>query len=295
MSSTLHPVFRPGATALITGAASGIGQATARFCRIHGMNLILIDNDQEALKFVALTLPSTIVPFKTTTSAHHIDVSNPSDWQSLHTSVTATYPNGIDLLFLNAGTMVQPTEGKTAWTDPSYFQRTLAVNTLGYTNGIATFLDDMTRDTTSPRAIILTGSKQGITNPPGNPAYNASKAAVKSIAEQLSYILYEKHPNVGVHLLVPGFTYTGMVRRHFTEKPDGAWFPEQVVEFFSRGMAEGRFYIVCPDGEVSEDLDKRRMLWSCGDVVHGRPALTRWRADWKERAARGIEEMNIGE
>ncbi|KAI2830304.1 hypothetical protein CBS133816_3607 [Aspergillus niger] len=295
MSPTLHPVFRPGATALITGAASGIGLATAQFCRTHGMNLVLVDNNKEALETAASTLSSTSST-TTTTTTHHIDVSNPSDWQSLYSSITPTHPQGIDLLFLNAGTMVQPTEGKTTWTDPTYFQRALAVNTLGYTNGIATFIDDITRGSdTVPRAIILTGSKQGITNPPGDPAYNASKAAVKSIAEQLSYSLYEKHPNVSVHLLVPGFTYTGMIRRHLKEKPAGAWLPEQVVEYLSQGMAEGRFYIICPDNEVTEELDKKRMMWSCGDMVNRRPALTRWRADWKERAAKGIEEMKIGE
>lgn len=58
-------------------------------------------------------------------------------------------------------------------------------------------------------AIIITGSKQGITNPPGNPAYNASKAAVKSLAEGLDWEL-RKSPT-SVHLLVPGWTHTGMV------------------------------------------------------------------------------------
>ncbi|OJJ68428.1 hypothetical protein ASPBRDRAFT_46623 [Aspergillus brasiliensis CBS 101740] len=301
MPQPLHPVFRPGATALITGAASGIGLATAQFCRTHGMNLILIDNNKEALETAASTLPSS--SNSTTTTTHHMDVSNLSDWQTLHSSITTTHPQGIDLLFLNAGASIQPTptiEGhKNPWTDATYFQRTLAINTLGYTNGIATFIDDITskHGTPAAKAIILTGSKQGITNPPGNdPAYNASKAAVKSIAEQLSYTLYDqKHANVSVHLLIPGFTYTGLVKRHFTEKPAGAWMPEQVVEYLSQGMAEGRFYIVCPDNEVSEELDKKRMLWACGDVVFGRPALTRWREDWKERAARGVEEMEISQ
>ncbi len=62
---------------------------------------------------------------------------------------------------------------------------------------------------TKRTAIVITGSKQGITNPPGNPAYNASKAAVKTLAEHLSWDLRET--TTSVHLLVPGWTFTGMV------------------------------------------------------------------------------------
>jgi short-subunit dehydrogenase len=57
---------------------------------------------------------------------------------------------------------------------------------------------------------VITGSKQGITNPPGNAAYNASKAAVRTLAEHLSHDL--KDTKTSVHLLVPGWTFTGLVR-----------------------------------------------------------------------------------
>jgi len=65
----------------------------------------------------------------------------------------------------------------------------------------------------NPSAIVITGSKQGITNPPGNAAYNASKAAVKALAEHLSFDF--KDTNTNVHLLVPGWTFTGLVRFSF--------------------------------------------------------------------------------
>lgn len=77
-------------------------------------------------------------------------------------------------------------------------------------NGVNTFLRIVQEAAkTKPTAVVMTGSKQGITNPPGNPAYNASKAAVKSLAEQLSYEL--KDTKTSVHLLVPGWTFTTMV------------------------------------------------------------------------------------
>ncbi|PYH92405.1 short chain dehydrogenase/reductase [Aspergillus ellipticus CBS 707.79] len=284
----MHAVFRPGATALITGAASGIGLATAKLCYSQGMNLILGDVNEEALSAATTALPSNP---NNKTSTFVFDVSSLSDWKRLQEYVCSTHPDGIDFLMLNAGVSHRPAAEKTPWTDPEYFQKTFAVNTFGYTNGIATFIDSITRDKTTPRAIVLTGSKQGITNPPGNPAYNASKSAVKTIAEHLSFSLHESNPNVTVHLLVPGFTYTGLVAQYFPSKPDGAWTSEQVVSFMSGKMAQGVFYILCPDNEVTEDLDQRRIAWAYGDMIHGRPALTRWRSDWKEKAAEGIEAM----
>lgn len=155
----------------------------------------------------------------------------------------------INLLALNAG--IGPSS---SWDDAASFRKIMDVNLFGVINGISTFLPAVRA--TTPAAIIITGSKQGITNPPGNPAYNASKSAVKSIAEHLSYDLRDDK-NVSVHLLVPGWTFTGLSGNRpgaGKEKPQGAWWPDQVVDFLEEKMKEGQFWVLCPDDQVTEQL-----------------------------------------
>lgn len=184
---------------------------------------------------------------------------------------------------------------KCSWDDPSTFSTTFDTNIMGVVNGVSAFLPLVKANASAgnPSAIVITGSKQGITNPPGNPAYNASKAAVKSLAEHLSFDL-RNEKDLSVHLLVPGWAYTGMTGgRAGGEKPSGAWWPEQVVDYLEEKMKEGQFWVLCPDNDVSEELDRKRMAWGAGDMIRGRPPLTRWREDWKEKAQKEIGNMGV--
>lgn len=166
-----------------------------------------------------------------------------------------------------------------------------STNLGGVTMGIATFLP-LLRSSAEPNSIVITGSKQGITNPPGNSAYNASKAAVKSLAESLSYEL--RATRTSVHLLVPGWTFTGMTGGgNVAEKPDGAWWPAQVAEYLEKKMAENKFYVICPDNDVTEEKDKKRMLWTAGDAVNGRLPLSRWRDEYKEEAEEWMDKQQV--
>lgn len=168
------------------------------------------------------------------------------------------------------------------------------VNLFGVINGISTFLPSIqsSASKTKPSAIIITGSKQGITNPPGNPAYNASKSAIKTLAEHLSYDL--RDTSVSVHLLVPGWTFTGLTGGGgLKEKPAGAWTAEQVIEYLEKKMGEEKFYVICPDNDVTEETDKKRMLWTMGDVVNGRPPLTRWRPEFKSEAEEWMAKQKV--
>jgi hypothetical protein len=60
------------------------------------------------------------------------------------------------------------------------------------------------------------------------------------------------------------------------------WTPDQVVDMLVDGMNKRDFYILCPDNEVTRDVDNRRILWAAGDITHNRPALSRWHPDYKD-------------
>ncbi|MCJ1282680.1 hypothetical protein MMC26_002005 [Xylographa opegraphella] len=275
-----HPVFHPGATAFITGGASGIGLAVARLCASHGMNLALLDNNAASLAKAKSSLQETA---KAAVETYEIDVGKLEEWKDVKATVEKRF-GGVDFLMLNAGVGVHG-----GWEDVEYFRKILDTNLYGVIHGLASVLPLM-RPSPAPTAIVLTGSKQGITNPPGNPAYNASKAALKTLAEHLSYDM--RSTDTSVHLLIPGWTYTSLTGgTHAAEKPVGAWAPEQVAAFLEEKMADGVFYVLCPDNDVSVDTDRRRMLWAVGDVVRERPPLSRWREEWKERAVEGMRAM----
>lgn len=76
-------------------------------------------------------------------------------------------------------------------------------------------------------------------------------------------------------------------------KPEGAWWPEQVAGELERGMGEGKFYVVCPDNDVSEEMDRKRMFWGVGDVVYGRPPLSRWRDGYRDDAEEWMKRQEI--
>ncbi|CAI6331873.1 unnamed protein product [Periconia digitata] len=270
-------VFRKGARALITGGASGIGLAVAELCVKSDMSVSIVDFNQETLSLAEKTLKGDVKFIKA-------DVSSVEDWKKISEEVKE-----VDFLMLNAGV-----GGQGTWGDGTYFQKILNTNLFGVINGLNAYVPSFQSrsDDAAQAAIVITGSKQGITNPPGNPAYNASKAAVKSLAEHLSFDLKDKK-NVDVHLLVPGWTFTGLSGNTpgtSKPKPDGAWTPAQVTSYMQPAMQNHKFYIICPDNDVDEATDKKRMLWSVGDVVEGRPPLTRWREEWKGEAKEWMDK-----
>ena len=277
---TTHPAFAPNRVAVVTGAASGIGlAASAKFVAL-GMNVCMADANGEALEAAAAKLRETAQrPDAVRTFA--VDVSQLEDVQRLKASVFDAFGE-VAILMNNAGTG----GGGGLFADPARWRRIIDVNLMGVVNGVQTFAPEMIRQE-SPAAIVNTGSKQGITCPPGDTAYNVSKAGVKVVTEALAHELRNIDGcRVSAHLLIPGFTFTGMTAGSNVAKPAAAWTAEQVVDFMLASMAAGDFYILCPDNDVPRELDERRILWAAGDIVENRPPLSRWHPDYKDAFAK---------
>jgi len=269
---TLHPAISAGRVAVITGAASGIGLAAAHRLGRAGMRLVLADIAEADLAAAAAELRDHgIEPLCVAT-----DVSDQTSVEALRRAAEALGP--VSLMMNNAGRE----GGGGILAGAEVWDRTIATNLMGAVYGVQQFLPGMLA-AGWPCTIINTGSKQGITLPPGDTAYNVSKAGLKAFTESLAHDLLATDGRVTAHLLIPGFTYTGFTRRRgVSEKPEAAWTAEQVVDFMFEGLARGDFYILCPDNDVTRDMDERRIAWSVGDIIENRPALSRWHPDHAE-------------
>jgi NAD(P)-dependent dehydrogenase (short-subunit alcohol dehydrogenase family) len=264
---SIHPAFGENQVAVITGAADGIGLAAAQAFTQLGMRVCIADIDSAKLEQASAMLPQAL--------AIPVDVAVADQVNTLREQAYKAFGQ-VDVLMNNAG-ISRPTG---AWTEPENWQSILGVNLWGAINGTQAFTQAML-DQHSPGLIINTGSKQGITMPPGNPAYNVSKAGVKALTEALQHELRNTNGcQVSAHLLVPGFTYTGMIRRFAAEQPAAAWTPAQVVNYMIEHISAGDFYIICPDNDVDRATDNKRMAWTMGDLIDNRPPLSRWHSDY---------------
>ena len=260
-----------GNVAVITGGAAGIGLAVAHRLANKGLSLVLVDVRSELFDDATASLKENGAP-EVMTSA--VDVADRSAVAALRGDILDRFGH-VDVLMCNAG--IQP--GSDIFDSGGTWSRILDVNLWGIVNTCQVFVPDMVA-ASRPGLVINTGSKQGITTPPGDPAYNVSKSGVRVFTEALAHHLREEGTELSVHLLIPGFVFTDLTRRDRTEKPPGAWTPDQTAEFMLRRLEDGDFYILCPDGEVTRDMDEKRMTWAMGDIVKNRPPLSRWHKDW---------------
>jgi NAD(P)-dependent dehydrogenase (short-subunit alcohol dehydrogenase family) len=265
------PAFGVGNIAVVTGAALGIGRASAlRFAHL-GMRVAIADLSSDDLNSVHKEITEIVGQENVLTQV--CDVSDVSAMENFRDNICKKFGTP-SILFNNAVTRV----GRGMWADIEDWKRAVDVNLWGVINGVRCFVPAMI-EKGMPSRVINAGSKQGITNPPGHPVYNLCKAAVRNLTEGLAYDL-RSTPNcqTTAHLLIPGWTTTGK-----NQHKQGAWMPEQVIDEMLSRVGSGDFYIVCPDGEVSREMDAKRILWSAQDVTENRPALSRWHPDWSEK------------
>lgn len=276
----MHAALSKASVAVITGAASGIGLAAAQHLAGLGLRLCLADLAQGPLDAVRDALiaagaaPDDVIAVPT-------DVGDVAQLAVLAERAYAAF-GCVNLLMNNAG--MQP--GSSIFDTEGNWDRIIAVNMFGVIRGSQIFAPRMIAGG-QPGLIVNTGSKQGITTPPGDPAYNISKSGVKVFTEALQHTLRNTPDHrTEARLFVPGFVFTPLAAPGRTDKPDGAWTAQQTVAFLMDALAGDDFYILCPDAEVDRDTDEKRILWAAGDIVENRPPLSRWHKDHSADFAR---------
>jgi len=277
-----HPAIAAGRAAVITGGASGIGLAAAKRFAEAGLLVAIADLGGAALDRATDELAAAAPRGARDVLAVATDVSSFDQIKALRDAAYDAFGD-VAVLMNNAGMGNNP--GK-PWEDIAGWRRLLDVNLWGVINGVQAFVPAMLAHGKSG-LVINTGSKQGITLPPGNSAYNLSKVGVKAFTELLAYELRNQAgARISAHLLIPGFTFTGMTGGNLESKPEGAWTPEQVVDFMLASFERGDFYILCADNEVTRDIDEARMQWMASDIIENRPALSRWHPEYRDAFAR---------
>jgi NAD(P)-dependent dehydrogenase (short-subunit alcohol dehydrogenase family) len=273
----MHHAITKGFVAVITGGASGIGLAAAHQLASRGLRICLADLVGERLEtargelVAAGAAPDDVISVAT-------DVGDKAQLEALADRVYGAF-GAVNVLLNNAG--MQP--GSSIFDVEGNWDRIIDVNLFGIVRGAQIFAPRMI-DSGRPGLIINTGSKQGITTPPGDPAYNLSKAGVKVFTEALQHSLRNTPDHkVEARLFIPGFVFTPLTAHGRSEKPAGAWTPQETVDFLFRSVDRGDFYILCPDNEVDRRTDKKRILWAAGDITENRPPLSRWLPDFADK------------
>ena len=229
-----------GKTAVITGAGSGFGLAFARIGASLGMQLVLIDVQQDTLDAASAELKATGVQIM----AVRLDVSDAAQMEAMAKNVKALF-GAPHLVFNNAGVG----SGGLIWENTLQdWDWVLGVNVMGVVHGVRLFtpmmLEAAAQDATWQGHIVNTASMAGLLNPPNMGTYNVSKHAVVSLSETLFQDLSLVTGQIGASVLCPYFVNTG-ISQSFRNRPtnmDGKPTRSQKVQhaMISKAVASGK-------------------------------------------------------
>ena len=226
-----------GRTAVVTGAASGIGRALAHRLARAGMRLVLADVDRPRLRAVAAEIPGAL--------AVRADVSRFADVEALAAKAYARF-GAVHLLCNNAGIA----DGGPIWEVPlQRFRRVLAVNLWGAIHGCRAFVPRMLAQG-EPGHVLNTASMAGLVTAPLAGAYGVSKHGVVALSEALAQDLVLRRAPIGVSVLCPGWTATRLLASAPTVDPvvralvAHGLSPDAVAAQAVRAVRENRFYVL---------------------------------------------------
>jgi NAD(P)-dependent dehydrogenase (short-subunit alcohol dehydrogenase family) len=194
-----------GKTAVITGAASGIGKGLAGHCVREGLKVVLADIEEKPLREVERELQDlggTVLAVRT-------DVSKLADIENLAQKTLEKFGT-VDLLFNNAGVQVEVQRSRRLWEfSPAEWEWVIGVNLWGVIYGIKTFLPVMLRQGTEGH-IVNTSSQAGLTSGGPMGMYRFTKHGVVSLSESLYFQLHKEHARIGVSVLCPVLVNTNL-------------------------------------------------------------------------------------
>lgn len=197
-----------GKVAVVTGAASGIGLASARRLASVGARVVAVDIDAEGAERAAEELGGPAVT---------CDVSQPGQWSAV--AEVASSLGGADIAFLNAGTTTGQ-EDVTAVTDEQY-RRILGVNVDGVFFGMRALVPQMASK--GGGAVVATSSLAGLIAFPGDPLYTLTKHAVVGLVRAAAPRLAEQH--VTVNAVCPSLVDTPLINGEIRDTLAGVGFP----------------------------------------------------------------------
>lgn len=199
-----------GRTAVVTGAAGGIGRAIAMALARRGCRLALADIDDAALERTAAEIAATGLRV----SRHHLDVSDAEAVAAFPGRVTAEH-EGVDVLVNNAGVALAGTFEEVAAAD---FEWLFGINFWGVVRMTRAFLPLLHQS--DDARLVNISSLFGLIAPPGQTAYVASKFAVRGFSESLRHEL--SGTRIGVTVVHPGGVATSIAKN--------ARLPESVAQ-----------------------------------------------------------------
>lgn len=269
-----------GQTAVVTGAASGIGAAVARRAASLRMRLVLADRDREALHRTA----SALVEAGAEALPVLCDVRDPDAVQTLADTAAQAY-GPVRLFVGNAG--VEST-GRLWELAPDRFEQVLGVNVAGVFHGIRAFVPRLLESATPDReAIVVTVASIGsVTTMPAQAAYVASKHAVLALTECLALELAQEQAPIRVAAFLPGPVHTGIYASADADGTAGTALRDRMRGFLAErgvtadaaadalfaGIAAGDFWIFT-DPDRADELLRARADRLAGAVrsgaVHG--------------------------